>query len=232
MSLFSIPRFLERWLRLVRVWLSAWGPAVIGGEALRGAPGPSGLDWAVRLALPSPPDKRRSSPMAEVGLPEAERRRDSGTNGVWGRGLPGGGWREARPAGKGRGAAQRRGGSGRGRASDWSANGTAERGLWAPASGAGRGHLGGRVRVTQQTLRGSRLLRGLCEPLAAKLAVLGGPQVKGRGSKAQDHLGVGLRHLGATRIWGWMVLCCGAVLPPAAPPASPTGRQKHPRPAV
>lgn len=78
MSLFSIPRFLERWLRLVRVWLSAWGPAVIGGEALRGAPGPSGLDWAVRLALPSPPDKRRSSPMAEVGLPEAERRR-----GLW-----------------------------------------------------------------------------------------------------------------------------------------------------
>lgn len=105
-------------------------------------------------------------------------------------------------------------------------------GLWAPASGAGRGHLGGRVRVTQQTLRGSRLLRGLCEPLAAKLAVLGGPQVKGRGSKAQDHLGEGLRRLGATRIWGWMVLCCGAVLPPAAPPASPTGRQEHPRPAV
>lgn len=63
---------------MVRVWLSAWGPAVIGGEALRGAPGPSGLDWAVRLALPSPPDKRRSSPMAEVGLPEAERRR-----GLW-----------------------------------------------------------------------------------------------------------------------------------------------------
>lgn len=105
-------------------------------------------------------------------------------------------------------------------------------GLWAPASGAGRGHLGGRVQVTQQTLRGSRLLRGLCEPLAAKLAVLGGPQVKGRGSKAQDHLGVGLRRLGTTCIWGWMVLCCGAVLPPAAPPASPTGRQEHPRPAV
>lgn len=123
---------------MVRVWLSAWGPAVIGGEALRGAPGPSGLDWAVRLALPSPPDKRRSSPMAEVGLPEAERRRDSGTNGVWGQGLPGGGWREARPAGKGRGAAQRRGGSGRGRASDWSANGTVERGLWALGAGVGR----------------------------------------------------------------------------------------------
>lgn len=216
---------------MVRVWLSAWGPAVIGGEALRGAPGPSGLDWAGRLALPSPPDKRRSSPMAEVGLPEAERRR-----GLWHKRCMGAG-----AAGRRRGRQERGGEQLREEAAPAAveprtgarmAPRSGGSGLWAPASGAGRGHLGGRVRVTQQTLRGSRLLRGLCEPWAAKLAVLGSPQVKGRGSKAQDHLGVGLRRLGATRIWGWMVLCCGAVLPPAAPPASPTGRQEHPRATV
>lgn len=195
-------------------------------------PGPPGWTGPCASLCPLPLTNAGRAPWLRSGSQRQSGDGDSGTNGVWGQGLPGGGWREVRPAGKGRGAAQRRGGSGRGRASDWSANGTAERGLWAPASGAGRGYLGGRVRVTQQTLRGSRLLRGLCEPLAAKLAVLGGPQVKGRGSKAQDHLGVGLRRLGATRIWGWMVLCCGAVLPPAAPPASPTGRQEHPRPAV
>lgn len=101
-------------------------------------PGPPGWTGRGASLCPLPLTNAGRAPWLRSGSQRQSGDGDSGTNGVWGRGLPGGGWREARPAGKGRGAAQRRGGSGRGRASDWSANGTAERGLWALGAGVGR----------------------------------------------------------------------------------------------